>query len=238
MLRRAIEASRQDSASVPGHPPGRPSVVEEEGDDSFDDDDYMEIDDDEEEKAYLAKVMKEKQEHQQMLTNAGRTGTNSYARAASLATSAVPQAAIHRIRPAYQGLGLSGITSRVSDAPPVLPPFVGITGSNASHLEDARYYDDEDEMLQAALKASLEDAPVDFVVPEPSHIPEAREAASTSTPALSASSQPPVASSAPKTTAKPKDESEEEEGEEEEEEAPKPLTAEQLRAARLARFGG
>jgi ataxin-3 len=105
---------------------------------------------------------------------------------------------------------------------------VGVTGSNASHLEDARYYDDEDEMLQAALKASLEDAPVDFVVPEPVAkpiTPEARGATSTSTPAPSASNQPPVASSAPKTTAKPEDESEDEEDgeEEEEEEASKTL---------------
>lgn len=248
MLRKAIEASRQDSAPLPERPASRPPVVAED-DDSFDDDDdddYMEIDDDdEEEKAYLAKIMKEKQEHQQMLANADGTNVNSYTRAAgSSATNAVPRAALHHMRPTYQGLGLSGIRSRVSDAPPVIPPLVGVTGSNASHLEDARYYDDEDEMLQAALKASLEDAPVDFVVPEPSHnpiTPETQGATSTSTPALSAMNQPPVASSVLKTTAKPKDESEEEEEEEEEaeeEEAPKPLTAEQLRAVRLARFGG
>lgn len=235
MLRRAIEASRQDSAPVPEHPASRVPVVEQDDDDSFDDDDYMDIDDEEDEKAYLAKVMKERQEHQQMLANAGRTGANSYG---SPITSAVPRAALHRVRPAYQGLGLSGIAPRVSDAPPVIPPLVGVTGSNASHLEDARYYDDEDEMLQAALKASLEDAPVDFVVPEPSQnpiTPEVRGASSTSTPTLSASNQPPV-TPALKTTAKSNDESEEEE--EEEEEASKPLTAEQLRAARLARFGG
>ena len=244
MLRRAIEASRQDSAPPPEQPTSRPAVAEEDDDDSFDDDDeYMEIDDEEDEKAYLAKFLKEKQEHQQMLANAAPPTAGSYIRAAgSLATGSVPRAPLHRIQPTYQSLGLSGITSRVPDAPPVIPPLVGVTGSNASHLEDARFYDDEDEMLQAALRASLEDAPVNFVVPEPTPnpiTPEARGATSTSTPVPSTSNQPPIASSVPKTAAKPEDESEDEEEEsEEEEEAPKPLTAEQLRAARLARFGG
>lgn len=246
MLRRAIEASRQDSTSLPEHPASRPAV-EEEDDDAFDDDDdddYMEVDDEEEEQAYLAKVLEEKREHQQILADAARTSASSFARAAgSLATITAPRAPPHRFEPTFQGLGLSGISSRIPDAPPVIPPLVGITGSNASHLEDARYYDDEDEMLQAALKASLEDAPVDFVVPEPEAkpvTPEAREATSIPTPTASASNQPAVASSAPKTTAKPEDESEDEEESEEEEEgqASKPLTAEQLRAARLARFGG
>jgi hypothetical protein len=245
MLRRAIAASSQDSAP-PEHPASRPAVTEEDDDDASDDDAYMDIDDsdDEDEQAYLEKVLKERQEHQQMLDNAARMSATSYARAAgSLATSIVPGASTSRVQSAYRGLGLSGISSRVPDAPPVIPPLADITGSNASHLEDARYYDDEDEMLQAALKASLEDAPVNFVVPEPAPepvTPEARGATSTSTPVPSASNQLHVVPSAPKTTAKPKDESEdeEEEEEEEEEEAPKPLTAEQLRAARLARFGG
>jgi hypothetical protein len=243
MLRRAIEASRKDSAPLPERPTGRPTVAEEEDGDAFDDDAYMEVDeDDEEEQAYLAKILKEKQEHQQMLDNAARASASSYARTAgSLATNTVPRAPLNRTQHAYQSLGLSGISSHVPDAPPVIPPLVEVTGSNASHLEDARYYDDEDEMLQAALKASLEDAPVNFLVPEPAPkpvMPEARGATPTPSPAPSASNQPPVASTAPKTMTKPEDESEDEEDEsEEEEEAPKPLTAEQLRAARLARFG-
>ena len=245
MLRRAIEASRQDSVPLP-EPIGNRSAVAEEDDDeddTFDDDAYMEIDE-EDEQEYLEKVLKEKREYEEILASAARTSASSYARAAgSLGTSTVPRAPPHRVRPTYEGLGLTGISSRVPEFPPVIPPLVGVTGSNASHLEDARYYDDEDEMLQAALKASLEDCPVNFVVPElaPKPItPGARGATSTSTQAPSASNQPSVASPEPKTTAKPKDESEgEEEGESEsEEEAPKPLTAEQLRAARLARFGG
>lgn len=245
MLRRAIEASKQDSTLLPEHPVSRPAM-EEEDDDTFDDDDYMEVDNEEDEQAYLAKVLEEKREHQQILTDTAQASTSSYARAAgSLATSTAPRAPPHRVQPTFQGLGLSGISSRIPDAPPVIPPLVGVTGSNASHLEDARYYDDEDEMLQAALKASLEDAPGNFVVPEPEAkpaTPEGRGATLISTPTPSASNQPAVASSTPKTTAKPKDESEDEnedESEEEEEaQASKPLTAEQLRAARLARFGG
>ena len=244
MLRRAIEASRQDTALPPDPPAIRPTVAEEEEDDTFDEDTYMEIDDEEDEQAYLEKFLKEKREHQEMLASAARTSASSYARAAgSLATGIVPRILPHRVQPIYEGLGLTGISSRIPDAPPVIPPLVGITGSNASHLADARYYDDEDEMLQAALKASLEDYPDNFVVPEPSPkpiTPEARGATSTSTPAPSASGRPPITSPEPKTTAKPKEESEddEEEESESEEEAPKPLTAEQLRAARLARFGG
>jgi hypothetical protein len=250
MLRRAIEASRQDFVLPPELPGSRPAVAEEEdgdGDDDDDDtfdDDYMEIDDEEDEQAYLEKVLKEKREHEELLASAARTSASSYARAAgSLATGVVSRAPPHRVQPTYEGLGLTGTSSRVPDVPPVIPPLVGITGSNASHLEGARYYDDEDEMLQAALKASLEDYPVNFVVPKPTPkpiTPEARGATSTSTSVPSASNQPPVASPEPKTTAKAKDESE---GDEEEEsgsegEAPRPLTAEQLRAARLARFGG
>ena len=242
MLRRAIEASRQDTALPPDPPAIRPTVAEED-DDTFDEDTYMEIDDEEDEQAYLEKFLKEKREHQEMLASAARTSASSYARAAgSLATGIVPRAPPHRIQPIYEGLGLTGISSRIPDAPPVIPPLVGITGSNASHLADARYYDDEDEMLQAALKASLEDYPDNFVVPEPAPTitPEARGATSTSTPVPSTSDRPPITSPEPKTTAKPKEESEddEEEESESEEEASKPLTAEQLRAARLARFGG
>ena len=244
MLRRAIVASRQDAVLSPDLPAIRSTVAEEEDDDTFDEDTYMEIDDEEDEQAYLEKFLREKREHQEMLASAARTSASSYARAAgNLATGIVPRAPPHRIQPTYEGLGLTGISSRIPDAPPVIPPLVGITGSNASHLADARYYDDEDEMLQAALKASLEDYPDNFVVPEPAPkpiTPEARGATSTSTPAPSASDRPPITSPGPKTTVKPKEESEddEEEESESEEEAPKPLTAEQLRAARLARFGG
>ena len=245
MLRRAIEASRQDSV-LPTEPPGiRPTVAEEEeDDDAFDDDTYMDIDDEEDEQAYLEKVLKEKRDHEELLASAARTSASSYARVAgSLATGSVPRTSLHRARATYGGLGLTGTSSRVPDAPPVIPPLVGITGSNASHLADARYYDDEDEMLQAALKASLEDYPVDFVVPEsaPKPItPEARGATSTSTPVPSSSNHLPIAPPESKPTAKSKEESEddEEEESESEEEASKPLTAAQLRAARLARFGG
>jgi len=242
MLRRAIEASRQDFPEPSG---SRPAVAEEEedDDDTFDDD-YMEIDDDEDEHAYLEKVLREKREYEESLASAARTSASSYARArGSLATGIVSRFPPHRVQPTYEGLGLTGTSSRVPDVPPVIPPLVGITGSNASHLEDARYYDDEDAMLQAALRASLEDHPADFVVPEPAPkpiTPEARGATSTSTSAPSAPGQRPVASPEPKTTVEAKDESEgdEEDESESEGEAPKPLTAEQLRAARLARFGG
>jgi hypothetical protein len=119
MLRRAIEASRQDSV-LPPEPPGiRPTVAEEDDDDTFDDDTYMEIDDEEDEQAYLEKVMREKRDHEELLASAARTSASSYARVAgSLATSIVPRAPPHRARATYEGLGLTGISSRVPDAPP------------------------------------------------------------------------------------------------------------------------
>jgi ataxin-3 len=104
-------------------------------------------------------------------------------------------------------------------------------GANAAHL--SRTYDDEDTELQAALKASLEAAPVDFSVPPPPK-PATRAVSNDIDTAAAVSTS---ASTSKRVEDEEEDEEEEEETEEEPE-PPKQPTAEEMRKARLARFGG
>lgn len=118
------------------------------------------------------------------------------------------------------------------DPSPLFDPLrMPILGANASHL--SRNYDDEDAELQAALKASLEGASPDLTIPTPPR-PATR--------APTAAEEPAAASTSTSTSAKKHVESDEEDDDEEEEsdeemESPKQLTAEEMRKARLARFG-
>ncbi|KAG8797177.1 hypothetical protein FRC17_007820 [Serendipita sp. 399] len=108
-------------------------------------------------------------------------------------------------------------------------------------LQD-RIYDDEDAELQAALKASLEGMSADITIPPP---PKAPTRAITRQDSTSSSTQKATGTNKPLPKEEEADEDEEEEDEDEETEeeekeeptAPKPLTAEELRRARLARFG-
>ncbi|WOO82288.1 Ataxin-3 [Vanrija pseudolonga] len=98
----------------------------------------------------------------------------------------------------------------------------------------SRSYDDEDEALQAALKASMADLPPDFVLPElkPKE-PLPRPAGSVSPPTLPAQAPEPVPDDEEYATA----EEEEEELEEDDDDAPaQELSPDEIRRARLARF--
>jgi hypothetical protein len=72
-------------------------VVEDDDDDAFDDDDdYMEVDDEEDEQAYLAKVLKEKQEHQQILAmQLGQAQVHMPEQQGVLRRATVPRAPLH-----------------------------------------------------------------------------------------------------------------------------------------------
>ncbi|KAG9056950.1 hypothetical protein FS842_009073 [Serendipita sp. 407] len=105
-------------------------------------------------------------------------------------------------------------------------------------LQD-RTYDDEDAMLQAALKASLEGLPADITIPPPPKAPTraiTRQDSSSNAPKAAEVKRPVVIEDEDED--EEEDEEETEEEEEEKPEVPKPLTAEELRKARLARFGG
>ncbi|CCA66347.1 hypothetical protein PIIN_00033 [Serendipita indica DSM 11827] len=109
----------------------------------------------------------------------------------------------------------------------------GHFGANAEHLVN-RTYDDEDAELQAALKASLEGGTESLAIPSPPkpvRAPTQQE--SKETPAASASQTAPR-----KPDSDEEDSDSDDEPETEQEAPPKPLTAEELRKARLARFGG
>lgn len=110
----------------------------------------------------------------------------------------------------------------------------------------SRHYDDEDEDLQAALKASLETAPPNFKVPEPARLP----GRSTSPTKPSANPAPLFSTGSPSKPGKAAvlqaEEEEEEDDDDDDEEmqsAPespleeKPMSMEEIRKMRLARFG-
>ena len=208
MMRRAIEASKKEAQE-------RGNASDEEHDVSFEDDDMELDDDDEEEQAQLARLMKQRREAKR------------------------EQEELDRIRQAAQSAPnwLGGVLGEDDDdnIPDAFDPFSsGILGGNAAHL-DNRIYDDEDAELQAALKASLEGAPADISIPPP---PKPAARAPTVDTSMAEGSAAPAK---PQVASKEEDDSgEESEEEEEEEPAPTPvkLTAEEMRKARLARFGG
>lgn len=231
MLRRAIEASRNDNQPQPSV--RHNARLEDDDDGDFDDPDDMEMDedDDEHERALVQRVLLERQEReaqQRLIDEALRTATPS-----------LPAPMLPPI-PRLPAIGPIAPLSRPTNAS---SSSIGMEFPPQSLL-DSRHYDDEDEMLQAALRASLEDAPIDFTVPIEEHkapiLPEARQGAALAVPSSSAPAQ---TSTARKASTEDDSEDEEEEEEEEEKEtvaepAPPPMTAEELRRARLARFGG
>ncbi|KAG8979456.1 hypothetical protein FRC05_008442 [Tulasnella sp. 425] len=112
----------------------------------------------------------------------------------------------------------------------------------------SRHYDDEDEDLQAALKASLETAPPGFKVPDPAPVPS-RSMSPTKPPANPAPVLTAGSPSKPgKAVAMEEEDDDEDEDDDDDEEmvsapsSPKeeeqPMSMEEIRKMRLARFGG
>lgn len=207
MMRRAIEASRQESQERDSRK-AQDDDTDEEDVVYFDEDDQHMYDEGEEEREELERLLRERRRKRQEEEEQER-----YRQQFDSSAAAVPPAA-------------------------AFDPFEsGTFGSNAGHLE--RHYDDEDAELQAALKASLEGLGGDLTVPPPPKPP---------TRAPTRPESPPTTSKAAETKQKApiveeddedEDEDEDEESEEETEgeaSPPKPLTAEELRKARLARF--
>jgi Ataxin-3 len=202
MMRRAIEASKKEAEER-----GEPEEEDDDHEISFEEDDDMDLDDNEEEEAELERLMQQRRDNRREEEERDRM-----------------RSAVRSTSPGSYPLTSAELMDDILD------PFgAGLLGQNAAHL-DNRIYDDEDAELQAALKASLEGAPADILIPPP----------------------PPPAARAPTvgdsskvggnnvTTVANGDGEEEESEEEEEEEVPQPvkLTAEEMRKARLARFGG
>ncbi|KAG8984339.1 hypothetical protein FRB90_005390 [Tulasnella sp. 427] len=113
----------------------------------------------------------------------------------------------------------------------------------------SRHYDDEDEELQAALKASLETVPLDFKLPEPAKMPSRSisptKGSTSSVPLFSTGS--PLKQSLTIPARKEEEEEEDSDDDDDEEmvsapsspkEEEKPMSMEEMRKMRLARFGG
>jgi ataxin-3 len=208
MMRRAIAASQKESQKE------EDDKDDEDDEPSYDFDDDHHFYDEEEERLELERLFQER-------TRLKKEQDAREKLRASLSSSSPPP------------------LSTTDSFDPFMP---GMLGANAAHL-DNRMYDDEDAELQAALKASLEDAPGGVTIPSPPKATRAatraespRASTSTSKPGTSA-----VTSVKGKATQEDEDSEEEtddEEMEQEPEEKPKPLTAEEMRKARLARFGG
>ncbi|KAI0665903.1 Josephin-domain-containing protein [Trametes maxima] len=94
-----------------------------------------------------------------------------------------------------------------------------------------RMYDDEDQELQAALRASLETVPEGFRVPSPPPVIPPRLAPEPAAPASSTLQPPPI-------QRQPSSEFETESEAESAEPEPEQLSMEEIRRRRLARFGG
>ncbi|PVG00394.1 Josephin-domain-containing protein [Serendipita vermifera] len=208
MMRRAIEASQKESQSK------EDDKDEEDEDPSYDDDEHH-FYDEEEERVELERLFQERSRQKK------------------------EQDAREKLR-----VGLYAPSPQPLEAVEPFDPFTsGMLGANAAHLEN-RIYDDEDAELQAALKASLEDAPGGISLPPPQQ--PVRAATRAESPKASTSTSKPDTSAVTSVKGKAtqeenedsEEESEDEEMEEEPEEKPKPLTAEEMRKARLARFGG
>ncbi|KAI0369654.1 Josephin-domain-containing protein [Pilatotrama ljubarskyi] len=106
------------------------------------------------------------------------------------------------------------------EAPPPAPP--------AWHQH--RVYDDEDQELQAALRASLETVPEGFRMPSPPPVVPPQPVQAQQSSASSSLKPPPLQRQASSDV--------ETESEAEGAEAPEPLSMEEIRRRRLARFGG
>jgi len=201
MIRRAIEASKREA--------------QERGDDGDDDEhditfeeDDMVLDDNEEEQAELERLMRQRRNQRREEEERDRMRLAARSSSPGL-LNAAPEVPDHMF-------DLFGS---------------GLLGSNAAHLNN-RIYDDEDAELQAALKASLEGAHTEISIPPPPP-PPARA------PTVGDSSKAGRSNTA--VAVNDEEEGEDESEEEEEEEPPQPtkhLSAEEMRRARLARFGG
>lgn len=108
----------------------------------------------------------------------------------------------------------------------------------------SRHYDDEDEDLQAALKASLETAPLNFKVPDPAQLPS-RSMSPTKPPANPAPLFNTGSPSKPGKAVAVEEEDDDDEDDEDDEDmvsapsSPKEeMSMEEIRKMRLARFGG
>lgn len=208
MMRRAIEASTREAQER-----GRTEEEEPEHDISFDDDD-MDLDNDEEEQAQLARLMKQRQEQRR------------------------EQEELDMIRRATHSTQEWFTSPGETDVPEIPELFRDdILGQNVAQLDD-RTYDDEDAQLQAALKASLEGSADISIPPPPKPASRAPTVDSSTAGTSTAPAKPKVVVA--EASEEEEDEEESEESEEEEEPAAPPvkLTAEEMRKARLARFGG
>ena len=111
--------------------------------------------------------------------------------------------------------------------------------ARAPTWQQHRVYDDEDEELQAALRASLETVPEGFRMPSPPPIPApVRRASQQSTPQAVTPPVPAHPPSQPPPLERQASEDFETESEGTAEPEPEQLSMEEIRRRRLARFGG
>ncbi|RDX42061.1 hypothetical protein OH76DRAFT_146914 [Lentinus brumalis] len=130
-----------------------------------------------------------------------------------------------------QGSGSGRGSQEGDDAPGAAPALAPAVAPNAPAWHAHRVYDDEDQELQAALRASLETVPPGFRVPSPPPVVAASRPSQPSTPPAQVLQPPPLQRQASSETIKTESEGD----------APEPepeLSPEEIRRRRLARFGG